>query len=55
MKQELSVLTRRLRFSDAWETAHGLDPQNPADRNGLGPDGSTNLERYLNQLAGARS
>jgi hypothetical protein len=40
---------------DAWETAHGLDPQNPADRNGVGPDGYTNLERYLNDLAGARS
>ena len=38
---------------DAWEVAHGLDPQNPADgaadRNG---DGYTNLEDYLNSLVG---
>ena len=38
---------------DAWERAHGLDPANPADggsdRDG---DGMTNLEDYLNSLAG---
>jgi pectate lyase len=37
---------------DAWETAHGLDPADPADgakdRNG---DGYTNVEEYLNGLA----
>ena len=37
---------------DAWETAHGLDPADPAD----GPldrnsDGYTNVEEYLNELA----
>lgn len=36
---------------DAWETAHGLDPQDPSDgskdRNG---DGYTNVEEYLNGL-----
>jgi hypothetical protein len=36
---------------DAWETAHGLNPSDPAD----GPqdrdhDGYTNLEEYLNSL-----
>ena len=38
---------------DAWERAHGLDPANPvdgaADRDG---DGFTNLEDWLNSLAG---
>jgi pectate lyase len=37
---------------DAWESAHGLDP-NAADHNGtvLSPEGYTNLEVYLNELA----
>ena len=36
---------------DSWETAHGLSPTNPADRNGhdLNPL-YTNLEVYLNEL-----
>jgi hypothetical protein len=37
---------------DAWETARGLDPNSDdsaADRNG---DGYTNIEEYLNLLAG---
>jgi len=38
---------------DAWERQHGLNPADPADgskdRNG---DGYTNLEGYLNTLAG---
>jgi hypothetical protein len=33
---------------DAWETAHGLNPSDPADRNTLGEGGYTNLEVYLN-------
>ncbi|NLB63339.1 MAG: T9SS type A sorting domain-containing protein [Fibrobacter sp.] len=39
---------------DEWEIAHGLDPNNPADRNGteLSAEGYTNLEMYLNELAG---
>jgi pectate lyase len=39
---------------DAWETAHGLNPNNADDRNAanLSPDGYTNLEMYLNELAG---
>lgn len=36
---------------DAWEREHGLDPANPADRNGLGSNGYTNLENYLNSIA----
>jgi hypothetical protein len=39
---------------DAWETAHGLNPNNAEDRNktNLSPDNYTNLEMYLNELAG---
>nr|WP_243735151.1 pectinesterase [Paenibacillus turpanensis] len=37
---------------DAWETAKGLDPSNPEDRNGdSNGDGYTHLEDYLNELA----
>jgi len=36
---------------DTWEKMHGLDPANPADRNGdTDGDGYTNLEEYLNSL-----
>lgn len=36
---------------DAWEMAHGLDPNNPEDRNGdANGHGYTNLEDYLNSL-----
>ena len=36
---------------DAWETAHGLNPNDPLDRNAVtGRDGYTNLEKYLNSL-----
>jgi hypothetical protein len=38
---------------DAWEKTHGLNPQDPGDRNGdLNGDGYTNLEKYLNSLVG---
>lgn len=39
-------------MSDKFELAHGLDPHDPADRNGnkLSKDGYTNLEVYLNGL-----
>ncbi len=39
---------------DAWETAHGLNPSNASDRNNkdLSTEGYTNLEMYLNELAG---
>jgi hypothetical protein len=36
---------------DAWETAHGLDPKNPADASAdLNGDGYTNIEDFLNGL-----
>jgi hypothetical protein len=36
---------------DAWEKAHGLNPDDPADRNAdRNGDGYTNLEEYLNSL-----
>jgi pectate lyase len=36
---------------DTWEIQHGLDPNNPADRNDdFDGDGYTNLEEYLNEL-----
>ncbi|WP_326627809.1 Ig-like domain-containing protein [Nonomuraea fuscirosea] len=40
---------------DEWETAQGLNPDDAADAQAVGPDGYTNLERYLNtiQRAGA--
>jgi hypothetical protein len=38
-------------MSDAWEQTHGLNPDDPADRNGdRDGDGYTNLEEYLNSL-----
>lgn len=35
---------------DAWETSHGLNPNNAADGRALTPDGYTNLEVYINTL-----
>jgi hypothetical protein len=36
---------------DDWESAHGLNPNDPTDRNGKAEDASyTNLEKYLNGL-----
>ncbi|MFM2295199.1 MAG: hypothetical protein RLZZ350_1612, partial [Verrucomicrobiota bacterium] len=41
---------------DAWEIAHGLNPNNASDANGdLNHDGYTNLEKYLNSLTGEYS
>jgi hypothetical protein len=38
---------------DDWETAHGLNPNDPTDANkDLNGDGYTNLEKYLNSLVG---
>jgi pectate lyase len=36
---------------DAWESANSLDQNNPADGSQLRPDGYTQLEHYLNDLA----
>ena len=35
---------------DEWETAHGLNPNDKSDGNGIGEDGYTNLEIYMNTL-----
>jgi hypothetical protein len=36
----------------AWETQHGVDPNDPADANADGNhNGYTNIEEYLNSLA----
>lgn len=41
---------------DDWETAHGLNPNDPSDGNkDLNGDGYTNLEKYLNELVGEYS
>jgi hypothetical protein len=41
---------------DAWEKSHGLNPNDPSDRNGdFNGDGYTNLEKYLNSLVGEYS
>jgi pectate lyase len=38
---------------DHWEMKRGLNPKDAADRNSdLNADGYTNLEKYLNELAG---
>ena len=37
---------------DAWEKAHGLDPNNASDGAALAPNRYTNIENYLNELAG---
>jgi hypothetical protein len=39
---------------DAWETAHHLDPADASDGAKVGDDGYSNLEHYLNELAGAK-
>ena len=39
-------------MDDAWETAHGFDPTNAADRNYVLPSGYTALEAYLCHLVG---
>lgn len=35
---------------DAWETANGQNPNNPADRGTIASNGYTNLENYLNSI-----
>ena len=37
---------------DAWERAHGLDPHNARDGAAIAANGYTNVENYLNELAG---
>ena len=39
---------------DAWETAHGLNPDDPRDGSTVANgDGCTNLETYLNSIEAA--
>lgn len=38
---------------DDWELAHALNPADAADRNTIGAEGYTMLEKYLNELAGS--
>ncbi|MFZ4620567.1 MAG: T9SS type A sorting domain-containing protein, partial [Bacteroidota bacterium] len=35
---------------DVWETGKGLNPNDAADRNNIGPGGYTRLEEYLNSI-----
>ena len=46
--------TDRDGMPDDWEKKHGLNPDNADDRNGkeLSADGYTNIEMYINELAG---
>jgi len=37
---------------DDWEKAHGLDPNNARDGAVVAANGYTNVENYLNELAG---
>jgi pectate lyase len=39
-------------MSDAWETAHKLNPRDAADGNQRAASGYTQLEEYLNSLSG---
>jgi hypothetical protein len=39
---------------DAWESARGLNANDPADGAKTAADGYTHLEHYLNELAGMR-
>jgi hypothetical protein len=44
--------TDRDGIPDSWELAHGLKPNDPTDGAQVTASGYTNLERYLNELAG---
>ena len=37
---------------DAWEKSHGLDPENVSDGAAIAANGYTNVENYLNEMAG---
>jgi len=44
--------TDRDGMPDSWETAHGLNPANASDGSQTASNGYTNVENYLNELAG---
>jgi pectate lyase len=44
--------TDRDGMPDSWERSNGLNPADAGDGNDLGADGYSNVERYLNSLAG---
>ena len=35
---------------DAWEAAHGLNPNDPKDASGISKSGYTHIEEYINSL-----
>jgi hypothetical protein len=39
-------------MDDAWESARGLDPTDPADGSQVGRNGYTHVENFINELAG---
>jgi hypothetical protein len=39
-------------IADAWESSHGLNPNDPSDGPATAANGYTNLENFLNELAG---
>jgi hypothetical protein len=44
--------TDRDGMPDEWEKKHGLDPKDPSDGSKFARNGYTNVENYLNELAG---
>ncbi len=42
-------------ISDEWESANGLNPNDPSDAMIIGADGYTNLERYINSITAGYS
>jgi hypothetical protein len=51
MSTDAPVDVDRDGMPDDWESTHGLNPNNPEDRNNdLDGDGYTNLEEYLNSI-----
>ena len=51
MSRDAPVDVDRDGMPDDWESKHGLNPNNPEDRNNdLDRDGYTNLEEYLNSI-----
>ena len=45
-------VVQSVREPDPWEIAHDLDPHNATDGAAVAANGYTNVENYLNELAG---